>query len=66
MNWDNVDWNNFSCVAMARAIKDEIDAKCPTTDAILEYLEQNRKKNRLFLNEERAKYLASKNSMYEN
>jgi len=27
MNWDNLDWDNFSCVDMARKIKDEMSAK---------------------------------------
>ena len=27
MNWDNLDWNNFSCVDMARSIRNEIDAR---------------------------------------
>jgi len=27
MNWNNLDWDNFSCVDMARKIKDEMSAK---------------------------------------
>jgi hypothetical protein len=27
MNWDDLDWNNFSCVDMARKIKNELDEK---------------------------------------
>jgi len=27
MNWDNVDWDNFSCVDVARKLKDEMSAK---------------------------------------
>jgi len=27
MNWDNLDWSNFSCVDMARKIKAEISAE---------------------------------------
>jgi hypothetical protein len=27
LNWDNIDWDHFSCVDMTRKIKDEIDAK---------------------------------------
>jgi len=38
MNWDNVDWDNFSCVDMTRAIRNEMNAKYPTTDALFEYL----------------------------
>jgi hypothetical protein len=27
LNWDDLDWNNFSCVDMARKIKDAMSAK---------------------------------------
>ena len=27
MNWDNVDWDNFSCVDISRKLKDEMSAK---------------------------------------
>jgi hypothetical protein len=42
MNWDNIDWNNFSCVAMSRAIKDEMDVKFAemTGDEIVNYLHE--------------------------
>ena len=40
MKWDNIDWNNFSCVDMTRKIKNEIDAKFAnmTGEEIVEYL----------------------------
>jgi len=40
MNWNNLDWDNFSCVDMARKIKNEIDTKFAdmTGDEIVEYL----------------------------
>jgi hypothetical protein len=40
MNWDNLDWDNFSCVDMSRRIKDELDAKFATMsgDEIVAYL----------------------------
>jgi len=42
MNWDNLDWDNFSCVDMSRRIKNEIDAKFAnmTGDEIVEYLHE--------------------------
>jgi hypothetical protein len=27
MNWDNLNWDNFSCVDMMRSIRNEFDAK---------------------------------------
>ena len=42
MNWDNLDWDNFSCVDMARKIKDKIDAEFPTIDALYEHLVKRR------------------------
>jgi fido (protein-threonine AMPylation protein) len=27
MNWDNINWDNFSCVDMSRRIKDEISTE---------------------------------------
>jgi len=40
MNWDSIDWNNFSCVDMTRKIKDEIDTEIAdmTTDELMKYL----------------------------
>jgi predicted transcriptional regulator len=40
MNWDNLDWDNFSCVDMTRRIKDEIDKEIAnmTPDEVCEYL----------------------------
>jgi hypothetical protein len=40
MNWDNIDWDNFSCVDMMRAIRNEIDAKLAemTDDEVSEYM----------------------------
>ncbi|MCL2690614.1 MAG: hypothetical protein FWE57_12335 [Chitinispirillia bacterium] len=40
MKWDNIDWDNFSCVDMTRKIKNEIDAKFAdmTGEEIVEYL----------------------------
>jgi len=40
MNWDNLDWDNFSCVDMMRAIRNEIDAKLAymNDDEISEYM----------------------------
>ncbi|MDR0303922.1 MAG: hypothetical protein LBH98_04005 [Chitinispirillales bacterium] len=31
MNWDNIDWDNFSCVDMARKVKDEMSIKLNAT-----------------------------------
>ena len=42
MNWDNLDWNNFSCVEMTRKIKDKIDAEFPTVDALFDHLAKRR------------------------
>jgi hypothetical protein len=41
MNWDNLDWDNFSCVDMMRAIRNEIDAKLAnmTDDEVSDYME---------------------------
>jgi hypothetical protein len=41
MNWDNFDWDNFSCVDMMRTIRNEIDAKLAymTDDEVSEYFE---------------------------
>jgi hypothetical protein len=41
MNWDNLDWDSFSCVDMMRTIRNEIDAKlaCMTDDEVSEYFE---------------------------
>jgi hypothetical protein len=41
MNWDNLDWDNFSCVDMMRTIRDKIDAKLAsmTDNEVSEYLE---------------------------
>jgi len=41
MNWDNLDWEHFSCVDMARKIKDKIDAEIANV-SIMEYLENCR------------------------
>jgi hypothetical protein len=40
MNRDNIDWDNFSCVDMMRAIRNEIDAKLAdmTDDEVSEYM----------------------------
>ena len=42
MNWDNLDWDNFSCVDMSRKVKNEIDAKFAnmTGGEIVEYLHE--------------------------
>ncbi|GBU25555.1 hypothetical protein R83H12_02205 [Fibrobacteria bacterium R8-3-H12] len=45
MNWDNIDWDNFSCVEMTRAIRNEMNLKYPTTDALFEYLVSLRVEN---------------------
>ncbi|MDR0517674.1 MAG: hypothetical protein LBH25_11580 [Fibromonadaceae bacterium] len=37
MNWDDLDWDNFSCVDMTRRIKDEIDKEI-TNISVVEYL----------------------------
>ncbi|MCL1946348.1 MAG: hypothetical protein FWF51_04230 [Chitinivibrionia bacterium] len=42
MNWDNLDWDNFSCVEMSRKIKDKMDAEFPTVDALYEHLVKRR------------------------
>jgi|TergutMp193P3_1026864.scaffolds.fasta_scaffold92424_2 hypothetical protein len=51
MNWDNIDWKNFDCVKMSRAIKDEFDARFKTIDELVDYLEETRrnKKNQTIL-----------------
>jgi len=43
MNWDDIDWDNFSCVDMTRRIKDEIDAEIANM-SVVEYLENCRAK----------------------
>jgi hypothetical protein len=42
MNWDNLDWDNFSCVEMTRAIRNKMDADFPTMDALYEHLVKRR------------------------
>jgi len=42
MNWDNIDWDNFSCVDMTRAIRNEMNAKYPTIDVLFEHLVSRR------------------------
>ena len=37
MNWDNLDWNNFSCVDMQRRIRSEIAAERGDM-SVVEYL----------------------------
>ena len=41
MNWNNVDWDNFSCVDMQRQIRSKI-AKERAGMSIVEYLRQKR------------------------
>jgi hypothetical protein len=60
MNWDNIDWKTFSCVDMSRKIKDEIEAKCPSVDALYEYLVKTREQTHAKLEEERKIYNAKK------
>jgi hypothetical protein len=40
MNWDNLDWDNFSCVDMMRAIRNKINAEIVNMSSaeIIEYL----------------------------
>jgi hypothetical protein len=45
MNWDNLDWDNFSCVDMARKIKDKIDSEIANI-SVVEYLENCRASKR--------------------
>ncbi|GBU23867.1 hypothetical protein R83H12_00486 [Fibrobacteria bacterium R8-3-H12] len=45
MNWDDLDWDNFSCVDMARKIKDKIDAEIANV-SVVEYLENCRANRR--------------------
>ncbi|MDR0517701.1 MAG: hypothetical protein LBH25_11715, partial [Fibromonadaceae bacterium] len=42
--WDNMDWDNFSCVEMTRSIRNEMSAKFPTRDALYEHLVSRRSK----------------------
>ena len=49
MNWDNLDWKNFSCVRMARDIKNELSIKYPTTDALYHHLVDTREETRAFV-----------------
>jgi len=40
MNWDDIDWDNFSCVDMTRRIKDKIDMEIANMapNEVCEYL----------------------------
>jgi predicted transcriptional regulator len=44
MNWDDLDWDNFSCVDMTRRIKDKIDKDIAnmTPNEVCEYLNKGR------------------------
>jgi len=42
LNWDNIDWDNFSCVDMTRVIRNEMNAKYPTIDVLFEHLVSRR------------------------
>ena len=49
MNWDNVDWDNFSCVDMQRQIRGKI-AKERANMSIVEYLREKRSAQNNFEN----------------
>ena len=52
MNWDNVDWNNFSCVDMQRQIRSKI-AEERANLSIVEYLRGKRTAQNGFENSEK-------------
>ena len=52
MNWDNLDWDNFSCVDMQRQIRSKI-AKERASISIVEYLKVKRASQNNVENSER-------------